>query len=78
MEDFDYITIEADDTRPPAQKTGRWWVRNKRHHDVLGRIRWSGSWRCYVFEPSGPSIYSAGCLRDVASFIEGEMEKRRG
>jgi hypothetical protein len=45
--------------------------------NTLGYISWYAPWRGYTFHPAHDTLYSAGCLRDVAAFIDGEMAKRR-
>jgi len=37
--------------------------------DVLGQVKWFGRWRQYAFFPEGQTIYSKGCLDDIAKFV---------
>lgn len=57
-------------------KTQVWRVET-RYGDLLGIVRWFGRWRQYTFWPSNETLYSAGCLHDVADFIESLHEARR-
>jgi hypothetical protein len=61
---------------PSRGTTSRWQVCNNRSGDELGIIAWYGSWRQYCFEPSGPTVYSAGCLDDISHFI-GQLKAER-
>jgi hypothetical protein len=67
---YEYITIE-EYGRSPSGKTGRFEVRNKRSGDLLALVSWYGPWRQYVCCPQPSTIYSAGCLMDIASFMKG-------
>ena len=37
---------------------------------ALGQINHFPQWKQYVFEPEIYTIYSAGCLKDLAKFLE--------
>ena len=50
-------------------KTSVWDCKNVTSHDKLGEIRWYSPWRQYCFYPTGPAVYSAGCLSDIKNFI---------
>lgn len=54
--------------RAPRRKTDRWRVFNVRGV-YLGAIGWQPGWRCYVFAPSGMTIYSSDCMHDIATFV---------
>lgn len=59
-------------------KTKVWSVDNANDGSHLGKVRWHGAWRKYVFQPiDGWSIWSADCLRDVADFLQLQMAERR-
>lgn len=74
MSEYEYINItETHDTG----KTKRWDIRSKSFDDMLGSIFWYGNWRQYIFNPEPGTIYSAGCLDDIRSFIANEMETRK-
>lgn len=68
--EYEYITIsKISDSK--SGKTGIWSVINKKHGDLLGIVSWFGSWRQYTFRPQPDTIFSAGCLDDIESFIKG-------
>lgn len=46
-----------------------WSCRNNRVGDELGTVEYYYPWRQWVFSPTGPSVYSLGCLNDIAHFI---------
>jgi hypothetical protein len=72
-----YLMFE-DRPRPAGAKTRVIEVRSRHRGDLLGVIRWWGPWRQYVFEPAGPSIYSAGCLADVQTALKEAGAQRAG
>ena len=72
---YEYITIKEAGPLP-GKKTNRWTVHSK-HGDFLGAIMWFGRWRQYTFSPEKQTVFSAGCLDDIRSFITEEMSKRK-
>lgn len=44
---------------------------------VLGEIRWFGRWRKYAFYPAVGTVFEPTCLRDIAVFIEKQMNERK-
>lgn len=62
--------------RGRGRKTDRWQVFNKRSPNVAGVIKWYLPWRQYIFTPGWATIFSAGCLNDIAHFIKQEMANR--
>ena len=55
-----------------------WNVLMIRHGlESLGEIRWFGRWRQYAFFPLENTLYSAGCMRDIAEHIERLMSERK-
>jgi hypothetical protein len=44
---------------------------------ALGRIKWFGRWRQYVFFPEPETIWNPECIADVTKVIERLMEDRR-
>ena len=52
------------------RKTHRWAVLNREAGNLLGVISWYGAWRQYTYNPEPGTVYSAGCLRDIAEVIE--------
>lgn len=61
---------------PTSGVTKRWGVRNT-VDTLLGEIRWSPSWRRYVFHPIGDTLYDAGCLLEIVDFINIQMLERQ-
>lgn len=63
----------------PTRKTKVFEVRAKSNGFQLGMIGWHGGWRQYVFTPtrSEETIWSEGCLRDLADFIAEKMAEWR-
>lgn len=59
-------------------KTSIWYVRNKSdpENDIPGIIKWNGAWRKYVYY-THPSFYDANCLREIADFIEHQMDMHK-
>jgi len=49
-------------------KTGRWKCTTKRGA-CLGIVKWYGAWRQYCYFPYKEAVYSAGCLMDIADFL---------
>ena len=47
------------------------WNCLTRQGDRLGQVKWFGSWRQYCFFPNDEllTVFSAGCLLDIYSFI---------
>ncbi len=80
MNDWDEMKLRYEfihfDQVPTKGITSRWLVRNNRSNDDLGVVAWYGAWRQYCFEPSDPSVYSAGCLNDISHFI-GQLQDMR-
>jgi hypothetical protein len=48
----------------------RWFVQTKATCTIIGRIEWYPKWRQYVMAPDVFTIWSKGCLDDLASAIE--------
>jgi hypothetical protein len=70
--DFHEVPVEA------RMKTKAWAVTSKSQDSILGEIRWYGPWRQYVFYPKRETLFSCGCLKDIAQFIWEEMARRQG
>ena len=68
-----YMTV-----RPLAQEgarsTMKWAVVNVASGATLGEIKWYGAWRQYCFFPARDTVFSAGCMTDLAAFLEGATE----
>jgi hypothetical protein len=69
--------LRFDDLGSSASgKTRIWRVQNAITMSELGCIVWQAGWRRYVFCPRSSTVYDAGCLREIAAFIEQQMEAR--
>lgn len=51
-------------------KTARFNIVNISSGDILGYISWYTAWRQYCFMTNGVTVWSAGCLRDVQTFLD--------
>ena len=61
---------------PQTGTTTKWdcWS----HRDgYLGQVKWYSGWRQYCWFPEGDTVFSAGCLKDVAEFIVWLMQERK-
>jgi hypothetical protein len=73
---YQFINFIEIEKKP---KTSVWSCRNTHHGEELGRILYYPAWRQYVYEPSCPATYSAGCLADIGDFIKQlEAERKAG
>ena len=72
-----FLTFTREGTTPTG-KTTLWNVTNK-ESVRLGRIKWNGAWRKYVFHPTAGTHYDTRCMTDLASFLK-HLDKmhRRG
>ena len=55
-------------------KTKVYEVYNTRYGALLGVVKWYGPWRRYCFWPQANCIFSAGCMEDVAQFINNRTD----
>ena len=60
-----YMTFVKVGQKP---KTSEWHVVNNESGYVLGRIRWWGAWRQYVYE-TADAMYNNGCLDTISQFL---------
>ncbi len=67
---YEYISISWAGTSASG-KTDLYTVTNNHSGGVLGRIKWHGPWRRYVFLPADHTLYSPGCLMDIMEFLDG-------
>ena len=51
------------------------WIKFE-YYPPIGVIRWYPQWRQYCFFPTEGTVYSKGCLKDIANFIENQMKLR--
>lgn len=59
---------------PPGEKTQRWAIysNSQTAQPTLGTIEWLSRWRQYTFDPVEGATFSAGCLRDIAEFLQSQ------
>jgi hypothetical protein len=62
----------------PVKNTGRktlkFECRNKRSRAVLGIVKWNVAWRQYCYYCTDNTVYSVGCMNDIANFI-GQLKE---
>jgi hypothetical protein len=73
---YEYISISWAGSSPSG-KTNKYSVTNNKSGDLLGVIRWHGPWRQYVFLAAPLTLYSAGCLADIQSFLNETNEAHK-
>lgn len=66
---YEFISVSWDGSSPSG-KTQIFVVTNNRSGARLGTVKWLGRWRQYTFFPETDCVFSAGCLRDIADYIE--------
>lgn len=64
-----YIEI-VEDAQAPGGKTKRWKIYNKLTKEVVGRIKWYGGWRKYVFYHEWNGYMDWDFMRMIADFCE--------
>lgn len=57
-------------------KTKIWRVESQ-DENSLGLIQWWVGWRRYVFVPNEGTLFDSGCLKEITTFIDAEMQKRK-
>ncbi len=75
--DSKYLVFEEDDHY--EGKTKCIVVVSRHHLNILGEIKWYGSWRQYCFFPLAgmQTVWNTDCLEDVQTVIRDLMEERR-
>jgi len=63
-----------EDTRMEVEGKITWFCRNNRDRSILGRITWYAPWRRWVFEAKPGCVFDYNCLRDVAGFLQNELQ----
>ena len=63
--------------KPPHRKTNIYAIVSKSDKSLLGMIKWYPWWRQFVFFPEEGCVFNPSCMRDIISFIEDLMEKRK-
>lgn len=72
-----WVRFVLQQPRANGTKTDLWWVCAKEAGNALGCVRWHAPWRKYAFFPGLGTLYEPTCLRDIAAFIDQQMEARR-
>ena len=57
-------------------KTSVWHCLSQSTNDLLGEVKWYGSWRQYCFFPEPTTVFNVGCLEDINDFI-GQLKKEK-
>ena len=74
---YEFITFQKVADKP---KTTVWVCINNKSKDRLGMVGYFPGWHQYCYSPFFDTSYSAGCLRDIAEFMENlrksEQEKK--
>ncbi len=65
--EYQYLTFVKTADKP---KTSVWSCRNRHFGEELGTVQWDFGWRQYIYSPAVQAVYSAGCLSDIADFIQ--------
>jgi hypothetical protein len=47
-----------------------WLIRNRKTGDIIATVEYDRRWREHVVCGESSAIYSAGCLRDLAVFLD--------
>lgn len=63
--------------KSPSGLTQIWNVWNKDRSAFLGRVKWWGAFRKYVFFPEAGTLYDCVCLRDIAQFLVTKTEDHK-
>jgi len=50
-------------------KTKVWEIRAVAGGAVLGKVKWFGRWRQYVFAPAANTVWNPDCLNEVSRFV---------
>lgn len=62
--------------RSPSGKTRRINVAN-RGGATLGNVEWYAPWRRYCFAPTGPAVFDAACLHDIADHLTAYTQEQQ-
>jgi len=75
----EYKHIHFDDISYsyPTRKTKSFACRSNNTDTPLGDIQWERAWRQYCFFPVHLTVFSKGCLNDIADFIKQLMDERK-
>lgn len=71
-----YLTFQ--DVTPDGRLTHIVEVIAVRSGDLLGTIRWFGSWRQYVFAPEPECAFNVGCMKTIETNVQVLNDIRKG
>lgn len=71
-----YLTFQ--DMTPDGRTTRVVEVIAVRDGALLGRIRWYGAWRQYVFAPEPDCVFNVGCLKTIQTNVQVMNDVRKG
>ena len=61
--------VEAEVWANDPEGRGRWGIYTRSRAQFLGIVEWYRPWRQFIFVPATNTVYSAGCLKDIAAFL---------
>lgn len=67
--------IRFDELPNEGFKTKIWEVIAVTDEEPLGKIKFRGAWRKFVFEPRPSTSFDADCLREIAAFTITETQR---
>jgi hypothetical protein len=71
--------LRFDEQSSEGKKTKTWHIFSTHSGDLLGYVSWENGWRQYVARSSDNIIWSVGCLRQLADFIEQQnIDHKKG
>ena len=68
-----FVLQESDGKR----LTDRWHVANRNNASQLGLVTWHAPWRRFTYQPSGPQVLDAMCMREIAGFCEDQTSRQQ-
>jgi hypothetical protein len=66
---YKHLVIKEVAEPSRKRKTKAFNVMNRQSGILLGHIGWYGPWRQYCFIPADDTVFSSGCMLDIADFI---------
>jgi len=69
--------LRFEEVHDPGKRTKTWYVIATSSDCTLGVIKWYARWRQYTFFPVSHTIWNAGCLDTVSTFIREQMAARK-
>jgi hypothetical protein len=77
MKRYKYVQFVESDVEDNLDKKTRTWVCLTLNKNMLGIVKWYSPWRQYCYYPWDNTLYSAGCLRDIADFLDSVKMERK-